>query len=98
MIQIYRIAKHENMNLNTVLENWSDYDNRKMKVGDERFFACTESWEVDYLDAKIKVIFPFLGILAIKEAIQHCCESTQTPRPRGAFVRCVLERLAVIKV
>jgi len=36
-------------------EDWSDYDNKKIRDNrDAKFFACTETWEVDYLKEKIK--------------------------------------------
>jgi len=81
------------MSLIKVLEDWSDYDNRKKKKEDAKDFSCSESWEVDYLINKIRKVFPQLTRTVIREAIQHCCVAVATPRPRKIFVECVLKRL-----
>ncbi|HEY9048259.1 MAG TPA: hypothetical protein VIN08_20270 [Ohtaekwangia sp.] len=84
------------MSLTKVLENWSDYDNKKKKGEDANFFSCTESWEVDYLVNKIKKVFPSQTTDAIVRAIQACCSSISAPRPRRVFVECVLRRLGLL--
>jgi len=81
------------MSLIKVLENWSDYDNRKKKKEDARYFSCSENWEVEYLINKIRRVFPQLTTIVIKEAIQHCCVAVTAPRQRQVFVECVLRRL-----
>jgi hypothetical protein len=85
------------MSTNSILdESWSDYDDRKKRGGsDHRNFACTESWEVDYLVDKIRKRHPHLTSEQIKAAISVCCKETKAPHPRPEFVRCVLKRLGL---
>lgn len=74
-------------------DDWSYYDNKK-KIGIDRlFFACQESWEVDYLVNKIKRIYPTKSELLIRSAISSCCKEIPAPRPRENFVRCVMSKL-----
>jgi len=81
------------MSLSKVLENWSDYDDRKKKGEDSRYFACSEAWEVQYLIDRIRKVYPNLGTETIRRAIEQCCASVSAPRPRKDFVECVLKRL-----
>ncbi|MFH0896012.1 MAG: hypothetical protein V2A54_16385 [Bacteroidota bacterium] len=81
---------HEN-----ILENWSEYDNRKLKKEDALFFSCDESWEREYLIKKIKYHNPALTEETILLAILNCCKKTNAPRPRKAFVICVLRELGL---
>ncbi|HEX7847740.1 MAG TPA: hypothetical protein VF476_18195 [Chitinophagaceae bacterium] len=74
-------------------ESWADYDNKKKRYTDRFFFACEESWEVDYLVAKIKKIYPLKSEAAIRAAIASCCREVPAPRPRDKFVRCVMSKL-----
>lgn len=75
-------------------ENWSDYDNKKIRdKRDSRYFACDETWEVDYLFKKIKKHFPFHNDTQIFNAIRSCCKTVAAPRPRTEFVKCVIEKL-----
>jgi hypothetical protein len=85
------------MSLRRILEeDWTDYDNRKIRDGrDGRYFACTESWEVDYLKGKIKKHHPYLSESDILEAIRACCRTIGSPHPRSSFVECVVRRLGV---
>ena len=84
------------MSLNKVLEDWSDYDDRKQKQEDSHFFSCTEKWEVEYLVDKIHEAFGYLDRLAIRDAITHFCNRSNAPHPRKIFVTSVLMRLGVI--
>ena len=84
------------MSTKLILENWTEYDNRKIRDGrDGRFFACTEPWEVDYLKEKIKRHYPNLTNDQILAAIRQCCETIDSPRPRKHFVECVARRLGI---
>lgn len=74
-------------------EDWSEYDNKKKKGVDARFFSCEESWEVDYLVNKIRKHEPNKSRDAILVAIRSCCIEIPAPRPRERFVRCVMGRL-----
>lgn len=74
-------------------EDWEDYDNKKKKGIDARFFSCDEDWEIDYLLKKIKKHLPAKTNAEIEEAIQSCCKTVQAPRPRQEFVKCVFNRL-----
>jgi len=84
------------MSLKVLNEDWTDYDNRKIRdQRDARLFAFTESWELDYLARKYKKAHPYLSEAAIKKAISECCGKSRTPRPREQFIQCVSERLGV---
>ena len=73
--------------------DWSEYDDRKKKYGDSRYFSCTEPWERDYLIEKIRNAYPQHEEATIKMAIQFCCRETSSPYPREKFVECVMEKL-----
>lgn len=73
-------------------EDWSDYDNRKKVHTDARYFACTESWEVDYLARKIMKVSGYCEA-GIRNVITNCCRTVGSPHPRPAFVECVMKRL-----
>lgn len=46
------------MSTKLILEDWSDYDNKKIKGNPDRNkFACTEEWEVTYLKEKVKKVY-----------------------------------------
>lgn len=83
------------MSLTKVMENWSEYDNKKKKYADANFFACTETWEVDYLIAKIASTYTTKSRDEIRRAIQSCCATIGAPHPRQKFVECVLRRLGL---
>jgi len=74
-------------------EDWSEYDNKKKKATDANFFACTESWEVDYLVRVIKKAYPVYSDTAIRGAISACCIQVGGNHPRDKFVACVMQRL-----
>jgi hypothetical protein len=76
-----------------LLEDWSDYDNRKKKKEDRLFVSCEESWEVDYLVGKFRKHFPYKTEVAIRQAIASCCREIPAPRPRDRFVNCVVSKL-----
>ncbi len=84
------------MNLDTVLENWADYENKKLAAGsDVNFFSCSEKWETDYLRMKIKSIFPFINEMYIIGAIKIACENMPDTRSRREFVQAVLKKLGM---
>jgi len=75
-------------------EDWSNYDNRKIRDSrDSRFFSCEEQWEVDYLLEKVHRHLTHKTEAEIKDAILKCCKIIKTPRPRSEFVKCVFDRL-----
>ena len=74
-------------------ESWSDYDNKKKRWEDRFFFSCEEPWEVDYLVAKIRRMYPAKSGSAIRDAIFSSCKTVLAPRPREKFVRCVMSKL-----
>jgi hypothetical protein len=74
-------------------ENWSDYDDRKKRHADARFFSCEETWEREYLVKKIRKVYPQYSEGSIEAAISACCLEIKAPRPRPAFVECVMRRL-----
>ncbi len=77
-------------------ENWSDYDDRKMKSGsDSQNFAVTEEWEISYLVNKLVRYYPFIQQATIRTAIQLCASSTPPPHPRNEFIECVANRLGL---
>lgn len=73
--------------------DWSEYDNKKKKSIDGRFFACTEPWEVQYLIKKIRSFHPEYSDLNISRAITSCCLSLARPHPLHEFIQCVLIKL-----
>jgi hypothetical protein len=76
-------------------EDWSEYDNRKIRDQRDRSkFSCEEDWEVSYLVQKLRKHFPYKTDTAIREAISACCRSVPAPRPRIDFVECVTKRLS----
>lgn len=84
------------MSINKILEDWSDYDNKKIRdQRDSKDFACSESWEVDYLVNKIKKNNPGLTESQIRNAISECCKIFKAPHPRRQFVECVAKRLGI---
>lgn len=74
-------------------EDWSDYDNLKKKGTDKLFFSCEEIWEREYLVAKIRKLYPKYSLAVITAAVGACCVEMRAPRPREAFVECVMRRL-----
>ena len=74
-------------------EDWSEYDNRKLRWDDRHFFSCEETWEVDYLVRQIRKHYPYTSEVTIRNAIASCCRTVNAPRPRKAFVECVTSRL-----
>jgi len=72
-------------------DDWSDYDNKKKE--DRKYFSCEEAWEVDYLVKKIKKFNPNKSEVTIRQAIHTCCRLVPAPRPRAAFVACVMGKL-----
>lgn len=76
-------------------EDWSDYDNRKIRdKRDGSKFSCEEQWEVDYLINKLRKHFPYKTDSAIRSAISACCTVVKAPRPRNTFVECVVASLS----
>lgn len=71
------------MSLKKVLhpDEWEDYDDRKKRGGsDHRDFACTETWEVDYLVQIIRKHHLNLSDQAVRDAIKSCCQTVAAPR------------------
>lgn len=76
-------------------EDWEDYDDRKKKKGDSKFFSCDEDWEISYLVEKIHKNFPNVTTDKIREAIKQCCQTVPGNKPREKFVACVMDRLGL---
>ena len=74
-------------------EDWSDYDKKKKKGVDARYFSCDEKWERDYLRDKIKKHLKYKTDAEIEAAIEQCCKTVGAPHPREEFVKCVFNRL-----
>lgn len=85
------------MSLQSILnDDWSEYDDRKKRGGsDKRDFACTESWEVEYLIRKIQRHHPNIATDQIRIAIKACCNQVGAPHPRPAFISCVMKKLGL---
>ncbi|PTB96224.1 hypothetical protein C9994_08365 [Marivirga lumbricoides] len=81
------------MDLNSILSGWQEYDDRKKKGVDARFFSCSEDWEVEYLIQKIRKANPQLSEGEVYSAIRECCRTIEAPRPRKEFVACVIAKL-----
>ena len=75
-------------------EDWSEYDQKKIRDGrDGRFVSCEESWERDYILRKVRRHVPRRTDAEIKAAIEHCCRTVAGNKPRGPFMECVMGRL-----
>ncbi len=84
------------MSLEKILENWSDYDKRKIKSKPgSKDFACTEPWEVNYLVDRVKKVYTNIPGDNIHKAILWCCKELHTPQPREPFIKCVLNKLGI---
>jgi len=82
------------MSVDSVLNNWSDYDEKKIKNGlDPDFFSHDESWEIHYLRSKIRNVYPQVDDLKIFEAIEAC--SLKKNELRKSFVDNVLTKLGL---
>lgn len=73
-------------------EDWSDYDNKKLRWEDRYFFACSEKWEVDYLLKKARK-YTLKSDADIMRAISSCCGIMSGNKPRDKFVECVMTKL-----
>jgi len=84
------------MSLQKVLEDWNDYESRKSREEpDTSYFACSETWEVNYLVDKIKKIFPIRSGEEIHKSILQCCKEGSAPHSRKVFVKAVLNTLGL---
>ena len=82
------------MPLKVLNEDWTDYDNRKIRDRlDTKIFSCSEEWEVYYLIFKIRSVYPDFSERKIKTAISSCCKSMEEGHPRESFVKCVMFQL-----
>lgn len=78
-----------------ILENWEDYDNKKLKVGDSAFFSCEEEWERDFLLNKIREEYPDMNREVILKAMSIGCNVIKAPRPRETYVRFIANLLQI---
>lgn len=84
------------MSVNTLLEDWSDYEKRKKKEGkDVTHFSASEEWEVDFLVSKIFWKYPFFTEEQIRCAIAVCAKNAGDPVQRTELVGNVARRLGV---
>lgn len=75
-------------------EDWSDYDNRKIKESKNiSKFSCEDRWEVEYLADKLKKHYPQKSHQLILEAISKCCHKAGTLYSREDFVECVTSNM-----
>jgi len=75
-------------------EDWSEYDNRKIRdKRDARFVSCEEPWEIEYLVTKIGKHKPKKTDAEIKTAIKQCCQTVPGNKPRPEFMECVMAKL-----
>lgn len=75
-------------------EDWSDYDNRKIKESKNiSKFSCEDRWEVEYLADKLKKHYPQKSHQLILEAISKCCHKACTLYSREDFVECVTSNM-----
>ena len=84
------------MPLEKVLDDWKDYDQKKIENGlDPDYFLWDESWEIHFLKTKIKSCYPNFTDLTIFEAIEASCGIRNIQRIE--FVQKVLTRLNLYK-
>jgi hypothetical protein len=84
------------MSLEKVLNDWKEYDRKKIKNGlDPNYFLWDESWEIHFLKTKIKNIYPGVRELTIFQAIEASCGNRTILRKD--FVQKVLTKLDLYK-
>jgi hypothetical protein len=75
-------------------EDWSDYDDRKIRNRRDRSkFSCEERLEVEYLADKLKRHYPQKSHQVLLQAISGCCQKAGAPHSRESFVECVTSNL-----
>jgi len=77
-------------------DDWAEYDamRNEVKEKDAIFFACTETWEVNYFKEKIAQKNPEINKKIITKVIQLCCRELMIPHPRSTFSYCVTGKLS----
>jgi hypothetical protein len=74
--------------------SWDNVDNKLKKGVDARFVSCEEKYERDYIKKSIKEAFPSkYSDISIEQAIESCCKSLKSPRPRKDFIECLKTKL-----
>lgn len=79
-----------------LLEDWSDYDTRKLSYEESFFFDCSKEWEQQYLADKIRKHYPAKTNEAINRSVKQCCTVYSGRVPRYKFIREVLDRLGIL--
>ena len=74
-------------------EDWSEYDNKKIRDGRDRSrVSCEEVWEREYIAEKLKKHHPTKTKEQIHAAIKSCCDQGAS-RVREHFIDCVAGKL-----
>lgn len=79
----------------TLNKNWPEEDERRQKLTNPDFFACTEAWETIYLVGKIYTVYPELSPDKILNAIEQCCNIIGSPHNRREVVEFVVKQLSL---
>jgi hypothetical protein len=82
------------MNLQELMANWSEYEDRKIQSGqDPKYFSYENEWEITYLAEKIHKYNKNIPGENLKVAIDSCTKIFSTPPLRRMFVQCVMMQL-----
>jgi len=82
------------MNIQELMANWSEYEDRKIKEGsDPKYFSYENEWEVAYLAEKIRKYNQSIPEEDVNNAIGSCSRIFSTPPLRRMFVQCIMMQL-----
>jgi hypothetical protein len=74
--------------------SWDDVDNKHLRnYPDKSFVACDEPYERQFIINTIIENFPQFSRSSVEAAVDHCCRTIPTPRPRKTFLQCVARQL-----
>jgi hypothetical protein len=93
-INYYKFDEMNVMAHPVIDEDWSDYDDRKIKEQkNSSKFSCEDRWEIEYLADKLKKHYPQKSHKLILQAISNCCLKSGAPHTREVFIECVTSNL-----
>ncbi len=76
---------------NILLDDWSEYDNRKLRNNKEVYFVdFNHEWEVEYIIEKIKKFDPYMSNGQILDAITACYLKLSNPINRKQCLEYII--------
>jgi len=73
--------------------SWTTVDDKHKKKFDKEFVSCEEAYERKYVIDTIMEEFPYFNRVSVERAVEHCCKTIKSPRPRKAFLDCVKDNI-----